>query len=305
MQASGFRFPNSPTKNVNKVRSQHGLFLVFAVVVATFFGLIAWMAIRTHLTVSVHRQSWQLDALRCQSHNISTTKQAVSPRRSILKVDALFWVEHAQRDLFKQGVQLSESCSVKLGEGFLANFANASGTLCGSEAADSISRVQCVGYPVKQQGIGCLVNNLALDGYSFMGPEPPVGAAAHDAYLPIGQPGSVRLACSMVSRQPGNKAVVDNLQQEQLPWIKKAYTQATIDEVRSVCSEQSGHITNHPVMFVSRLDATNPYHHTQSIVQAFLTLAALSNNKYSNLLDGLQASEIKRARLGCGRHEQQ
>jgi hypothetical protein len=55
------------------------------------------------------------------------------------------------------------------------------------------------------------------------------------------------------------------LQSEHLPWFKSVLQQAEPSAIRDSCSSQDD-ITSHPVMFVTQLDPTNPYHHTQVCV---------------------------------------
>lgn len=52
------------------------------------------------------------------------------------------------------------------------------------------------------------------------------------------------------------------MQGEALPWLTSAAAYEATDKVAQVCSDTAATVT-HPVMFVSRLDTTNPYHHTQ------------------------------------------
>jgi hypothetical protein len=48
------------------------------------------------------------------------------------------------------------------------------------------------------------------------------------------------------------------------------------DDIEAQCGDGAPDAVPHTVMFVSRLDTTNPYHFTQSLVQAFLSLAVVA-----------------------------
>jgi hypothetical protein len=130
-------------------------------------------------------------------------------------------------------------------------------------------------YPVDGgRGLACRARNLVVNATSFMGSRPPSGESRHESYLPQGNPGSVQLQCrrphsprqtdalgSAADKRPG---ITDRqLQSEQLPWFKSAVQQVEPAVLQARCSSSGGEVISHPVMFVSRLDPTNPYHHTQ------------------------------------------
>jgi hypothetical protein len=162
------------------------------------------------------------------------------------------------------------------------------------------SRVECYAYPNQGYGLACLSANLLLNASAFMGPPAPPGSAEHRAYLPAGGAGSVRLACRPPSMLPADggappagagsgapapsqaltvdELVRDALAKDEARWFKPpAFQQASPGEVAARCADGAGGsgVVPHPVMFVSRLDTTNPFWWTQSLLQAFMTLAVL------------------------------
>lgn len=251
------------------------------------FTLTTWSLITTHSSFSISARYWRSNLRNCPKAR-GAVEQASNTRSSNLAADALFWVEFARQDASSNGMAVSPDCNLKLGDTFLEGFTNSSGTVCGRRG-DTASWVDCFAYPVKQQGLGCIVNNLQLNGHSFMGQGPPAGAAAHDAYVPAGNAGSVRLGCRLNSSS--HPVLAANLQKEQLPWLKSALSQAGTEEVVSNCTDMHDKV-DHPVVFVSRLDTTNPYHHTQSVVQTFLTLAAAGKGDPANRFRQIQASAV-------------
>lgn len=208
-----------------------------------------------------------------------------------LQLDPLFWIQYAEDDAMQHKTLISQDCNARLGRAFLQKFTDASGTICGGEDG-AVSRVDCFAYPVEQKGLACIASNLLLDGNGFMGKGPAIGAGEHSAYLPEGGSGTVNLGCRI--KDPLNKhgAVTQQLHTEQQPWLQKAYRQVDAESIQNQCQEP-GVSHAHPVLFISRLDPTNPYHHTQSVVQAFLTLAALSNANQTAVLQDLQARVFK------------
>lgn len=168
------------------------------------------------------------------------------------------------------GVNQPQHCDEVQGKAWLAKYISAEAVLCGNkEESPESSSVVCYGYPLKNRGLACVTTNMVLDTNSFMGSAVAFGQTDHQRYLPAGNSNSVQLSCS-ISRD----AAFQNLVHDQLPWFKQAKSVISAAQIQTSCL----HAVQHPVMFVSRLDPTNPYHHTQTLVQTFLSLAVVAQN---------------------------
>jgi hypothetical protein len=182
------------------------------------------------------------------------------------------WLDFAQRDALQHGVLVSDRCSTQLGLGFLDSFSQSRGALCGQKSdrthQQHVSSVECAAYPVHQQGVACWAENLLVNSSSFLGPKRPQGHQDHNKYVPIGTAGSVKADCHKYSPADTANGTVwrtgagKNLQKELLPWFTSAFETTDAEAVEAAC-HGSSHVVHHPVVFVTRLDTTNPYHHTQ------------------------------------------
>ena len=183
-------------------------------------------------------------------------------------LDTQFWLQYAQHDALRHGASMSQQCDGIQGSAWLAKYASSLSHVCGS--GDSGSIAVCYAYPKENRGLTCWTKNMLLDAHAFLGKSVTSGQPDHHKFLPIGGAGSVRLSCNM-SRLNGSQ----NLVYDRLPWFKHAYTMTTNKEIQASCVDA----IEYPVMFVSRLDPTNPYHHTQTLVQTFLSLAIVNAYK--------------------------
>lgn len=277
--------PSAVSGNSSPSQAGSCLYAGLAVILLICLTSTSCALLTTHFTLSIRTRYRNSKLIKCQVKQ-EALQQTDIPRISNLAADVLFWVDFARQDMANQGMTVSDKCNFSLGAGFLERLASSSGTVCGSSHGTA-SWVDCFGYPVKKQGLGCVANNLVLDGCNFMGQGPAAGAAAHGSYIPAGRAGSVRLGCSINSSSP--PLVVSNLQNEQLPWLKSALTEADPAEISSNCSRHGPGRVGHPAVFVSRLDTTNPYHHTQSVIQTFLTLVAAGKSDATNRFKDIQA----------------
>ena len=156
------------------------------------------------------------------------------------------------------------------------------------------SRVDCYAYPVKQKGLGCVATNIVVSASAFMGPPVQPGKPGHEAYVPAGAPGSVRMSCKLDpnggagdgSATSSGSVISANYNAEMLPYFKGASQTVDETELSALCrggggsaGSSSGGTVRHPVMFMSRLDPTNPYHFGQGFMQAFLTLAVIDTTQ--------------------------
>lgn len=247
------------------------------------FALTIWS------TSHIHRRTLKL-SIDHSSCSVSVVDPSTVDEESVLQLrhDPLYWLDAAERDALQHGVRPSESCNAKLGRGFLQKFRDVSGTICGSEPG-AASKVECYAYPVKNEGLACVASNLLVDGHLFMGKGPSTGSQEHNAYLPEGPPNSVELGCKMSSADVNKTGLIGNLQEEHQPWLKTASAHVDGDTILSHC-HQAGVAIAHPVTFISRLDPTNPYHHMQSVVQTFLTLAVVRMSNMTSSRKGFQVS---------------
>lgn len=180
------------------------------------------------------------------------------------------WLQFAVADAEAAGVTgVSAECLQAQGVPFLERFQSTCGRVCGRSPADRwpASTVDCCAYPVDNTGAACVAANLAVHAAAFMGPRVSKGEQAHHKYLPAGQPGSVQLQCS-AQEESGSQLVRQDrlgsaLKHEHLPWFKAATVHSHFTPGATLCSRMDTQAVRHPVMFVSRLDTTNPYHHTQ------------------------------------------
>lgn len=208
-----------------------------------------------------------------ESSNSASTLSNKTPTRP-LHLDAWAWLTFAASDAANQGTVVPSDCLQAQGAPFLQRFQGTCSKICDAgqqgQPAAAGSSVDCCGYPVDNLGVTCQASNLVLNTTAFLGPHVPEGEQSHRKYLPAGAPGSVLLGCELQQRgataQPNAAQVFQFLAQESLPWFTSAPVQSQPGGKSAVlgpCSGSEGTRISHPVMFVSRLDTTNPYHHTQ------------------------------------------
>jgi hypothetical protein len=189
-----------------------------------------------------------------------------------LRLNITSWLEFAERDALQHGVVVSDRCNAQLGMGFLDTFSRSRGALCGGQSDHTrqqhVSSVKCAAYPVQQQGLACWAENLLVNSSSFLGAKRPQGHQDHKQYVPIGTAASVKADCHKLSPADAANGTVwstgagKNIHKELLPWFTSAFDTTDAEAVKAACQGYS-HIVHHPVLFVTRLDTTNPYHHTQ------------------------------------------
>jgi hypothetical protein len=181
------------------------------------------------------------------------------------------WLSFAEHDAATFGTALTNSCNASLGRAFLEKFKQSAARICkpAVETSKFRSIVECNAYPVEQRGLACSATNLVVDATALLGIADPAGSQEHSGYLPAGLPGSLHLNCQMMlssalsrTQTVGQAGHLHNLEKEALPWFKRAWKGAN-DTSMAVHCGQAGYVVEHPVMFVVRLDTTNPYHHTQ------------------------------------------
>lgn len=244
-----------------------------------------------------------------------------------LKFDMLHWIQYAVADVRLHGITLNGTCDEHYGAAFLQKFADSRRVLCSAEGSTSSSsgapgpssHVACHAYPYRNFGLACKSRNLVLNATAFMGVPTPPGEKEHYRYLPGGIPGSVKLDCQLPhipkhleaaawslgfkgaalnsSLPPGLDNFTANLARERTPWFTSAAARAAPGDIDAACRAPSGGgggggAVQHPVMLVSRLDPTNPFIHSQSVVQAFLTLAALQAANGGRAYSALQVMGI-------------
>jgi hypothetical protein len=241
-----------------------------------------------------------------------------------LRLDIGLWLEYAAADAAQEGTGVPESCQQAHGAAFLHRFRSSCGVLCGPGPSmpahgqqqqqqvqeTPLSQVECCTYPVDSgEGLACRSRNIVLNTTAFMGSPPLEGESSHAGYLPQGTPGSVQLQCRMphltsptatAAARAGDsdseaaaeaeaaaerRAVFMDrqLQRERLPWFKSALQQTEPSAIRDSCSSGDD-VISHPVMFVTRLDPTNPYHHTQ------VRVTLCSGLLLSTMLDGFSCT---------------
>lgn len=260
--------------------------MVFALLVTLSVPIMLQMGRSTRWCSNVLRSAANEHVFN-KASNLDTPAVTSSPVP--LKFQLRQWLRYAAADAVHHGISISEDCEQVLGAGFVQRFAQSRGELCGAGTAGSagspLSQVDCYAYPVRSTGMACQSKNAVLNISSFMGPYPPVGAGEHHKYLPVGATGSLQLDCRLLGPEddgghafPSWKTIgVMGIEKEQLPWFKSAPKQVNSQAIGEACQKTTGNVVQHPVLFVSRLDPTNPYHHTQSIVQAFLNLLMLED----------------------------
>lgn len=190
-------------------------------------------------------------------------------RKPALKYDMRKWLQIAAADAARHSTHISGSCNASHGLGFLEEFRLSTGNLCGPQTERHASSVECSAYPVEHRGLACWATNIVINASGLLGAEVPPGFQEHSKYLPAGLAGSVKFNCHM--QQPtdtpaGTRTVWqsgagDSLKGELLPWFKPPTAVHDADAVETYCGRSDS--VDHPVMFVVRLDPTNPYHHTQ------------------------------------------
>jgi hypothetical protein len=209
------------------------------------------------------------------AHAIKLKTEANPPAAATqndLRLDVGLWLSYAAADAAQEGTEVSVSCQRTHGANFVSQFRSSCSTLCIPAsivpAQQLTSQVDCCVYPVRGgEGLACRASNIVVNTTSFMGSPPPQGESRHEGYLPKGEPGSVELQCHMHNQTAAAAStgpISDRrLQREQLPWFKSAVQQMEPGVLQARCSSSGSDVVSHPVMFVTRLDPTNPYHHTQ------------------------------------------
>jgi hypothetical protein len=247
--------------------------------------------------------AWPESASRSTAVKDQTSGSSAAPEpnsKDDLKLDVRLWLSFAAANAAQEGTEVSESCQRSHGAAFVDRFRSTCKVLCGKGPTmpaqgqqqhqqvqtSPMSQVDCCTYPVDHgSGLACRSANIVLNTTAFMGFPPPEGEPSHAGYLPRGTPGSVQLQCHMphltTPIAQGHKGRADSaagagpaaanrrmasmdrqLHSEQLPWFTTAVQQEEPRVIHDSCSS-GGDVISHPVMFVTRLDPTNPYHHTQ------------------------------------------
>lgn len=219
--------------------------------------------IQLHLHSSSHKDAAPLVLGASQ-------QPATQPPKPDLRYDIRKWLLFAGADAARHGTHISGSCNANHGLGFLEEFKLNTGNLCGPPAeGQACSSVKCSAYPVEHRGLACWATNIVINASGLLGPEVPPGFQQHSKYLPAGLAGSVKFNCHM--QQPADtpagtrtlwqSGAGDSLKGELLPWFKPPTAVKDADAVETHCRQDDN--IEHPVIFVVRLDPTNPYHHTQ------------------------------------------
>lgn len=172
------------------------------------------------------------------------------PQASARHLDTQFWLQFAQQQAEQAGVSFSNACSARFGADFLNKWRKDVLSVCSSPSASG-STVTCHAHPTGA-GLACRTIDMVVNAAAFMG-QRSTGATTHTHFLPAGADSSVMLGCNMSAEA----ASAGHMSAEHLPWFKGAY--AGTDDITARC--QGIAVVDHPVLFVSRLDMTNVYHH--------------------------------------------
>jgi hypothetical protein len=195
----------------------------------------------------------------------------VVKQQASLNFDGSYWLQLARKDAEENGMSFSEECSSWYGDMLLAQFQAKNGSLCAARSGHAAqSSIWCYEYPYKN-GLACMSRNILLrNSTAFTGP-PGVYRDKPDA-----APGTLRVFCDKL--QPGSPqygALETGLTTEDIKWFTNAADfEAKGPEDSSACGPD---VLDHPILFVSRLDPTNPYHNMQSVVHVFVSLVLFSN----------------------------
>jgi hypothetical protein len=216
----------------------------------------------------------QLKLLDTERKDHSELHSAVKEHMQLLDVDLRLhinpWLEFAERDAALHGVVVSDTCNLQHGSGFLGKFKTNCGVLCGqlNSNLQHLSSVECCAYPVEERGLACWASNILVNATAFLGPKVAKGHQEHSTYAPVGLAGSVGVDCHMYSLADAANGTVwstgggNNVRKELLPWFTSALDAKNPGIVQTSCQGHA-HVVHHPVLFVTRLDTTNPYHHMQ------------------------------------------
>eukprot|EP00798_Chlamydomonas_sp_ICE-L_P017575 gene17575-23900_t len=198
-----------------------------------------------------------------------------------LKYNARHWLELASADARANGADANtELCSPRWGEKFLQEFKAGRFDICNAtvDTPSPVSRVEC--YPYQYHyGTTCTSQNMIMtDSDMFMGSHPSGNNSPiddHKSYMSSGGFGSVRMDCQTRLTQADGLAEQAEMavNSEQLPWFKQAYRRASSVEVQEGCDGGLGTlVVPHPVLFLTRVDPTNPFHHMESLVHLLISL---------------------------------
>jgi hypothetical protein len=244
-------------------RSPHVATCVWLLLVMLFIAVVTYVP---HVYIAT--------ALRA-AHSPSPTLVAqpcagTLPQWQRLKYNVAHWQSLAIQDAHSHGVNVSGPCLKQIGDGVLHSFRTARSWECqGDHAHAYTSSVQCRDYPL-QPGMACSSRMLVIhNATGFMGP-PARAVPGHTQFVPSGGRRSVVLSCSPSAATSGYTT-------ELLPWFKSALHKVEPSAMRDLCTPGAG-LVDHPVLFVTRLDPTNPYHHMLTVLHVYMSLAALGSS---------------------------
>jgi hypothetical protein len=191
----------------------------------------------------------------------------ISQRDFQIEPNAQFWLEAAAAQAASQQVDL---CEDLLGMQFIKLWRSTQTPVC-TETADLGA---CAVHPSKT-GMACHVKDLIIEGAPFVGDGLIPGNDSHNSalhkrgFVPLGQPGSVKLGCS-----------INTLPQ----WFRGASVQVPTSAAAKFCKHGQGCVVvSGPALIVTRLDPTNIYHHMEQYLNTFASLLVFNQSQGRNL----------------------
>eukprot|EP00798_Chlamydomonas_sp_ICE-L_P002599 gene2599-30995_t len=197
-----------------------------------------------------------------------------------LKFDASHWMDFAAADAKANGADAnSDSCSPRWGEQLVKDFHAGHFDMCTKSPTDPaapMSDVDCFAYPF-DYGMTCTAKNMVITDTDALMGQHPTGRKIKDhmSYNPAGAVGSVQMDCQVrATQEDGLSAKAEKaVKSEILPWFKQAYAHASTVDIQQGCQGKLGTlVVPHPMLIVTRVDPTNPFHHMESFVHLLISL---------------------------------
>lgn len=173
------------------------------------------------------------------------------------------WLETAAAHAARQKVEFSYDHDLA-GKQFIEQWRTTKRTVC--TESDTATFGTCSVHP-SNTGMACAIQNLIIEGTSFVGNGLIPGNHSHNsalhqrAFVPLGTPGSVKLGCS-----------INTLPQ----WYGHASIRVPVAAAEKLCTPGQGcTVVEGPALIVTRLDPTNIYHHMEQYINIVASLLVL------------------------------
>jgi hypothetical protein len=189
---------------------------------------------------------------------------------STLRYSCRYWVQQALAAATSPQQNASDACLVTHGRKYLESWRAETLDLC--QGNSSLSSALCHIQPTAAL-TACVARNSHISISNIQKEEPRDDEPAKfDKDDILSSSASLSLTCAPPTHSEGLPSIPSTIFHKE----RVLYTSNASDAAQSCSGSDPARVVKHPVLFVSRLDTTNSYHHTEFLVTAFAALASIS-----------------------------